>query len=287
MKPSGGSRAGFLTCGPEAFGKPVARLGLASRGNTALTPDDVLLAVDRGIGFLNWPGFAEGPDGADALSAAIASLGRRREEVVVCIQFGSRTAGEARDELAAALRELRTDHIDVVTLYYVEEEAEWRQIAAPGGALEVLRAAKWHGVVRWIGITSHQRRLAAQIAGTGLIDVLMIRYNAAHRGAETEILPLARAKGLPIIAYTALRWGALLKPTPDDPPGFEPPPAPLWYRFVLEEPAVSVVLAAPNSRAEIEATLELLTVNGPLPGEELTRLRTHGDRVRRHAGAFP
>jgi aryl-alcohol dehydrogenase-like predicted oxidoreductase len=271
----------------QAFGKPVARLGLASRRRTAIAPEDVLFAIDRGVRFLNWPALAEGPAGAaDAMSAAIGALGPRREEVVVCIQFGARTAAPARAELAAALRELGTDYVDVVTLYYVETAEEWREIAAPGGALEVLRAAKRAGAVRRIGITSHARRLAAEIAGAGLVDALMIRYNAAHRGAEADVFPVARERGVAVIAYTALRWGALLEPTPDDPPGFAPPPAPAWYRFVLERPEVSVVLCAPENRAELEADLEVLAAPGPLAPEDLERLRAHGDRVRRHAGRF-
>jgi aryl-alcohol dehydrogenase-like predicted oxidoreductase len=252
-----------------------------------LAPDDILYAIERGVGFLNWPGLAEGPDGADALSTAVASLASRRDELVICVQFGARTAVEAVDELRSLLRELGTDYVDVVTLYYVETEGEWLSIAAPGGALEVLVAAKRDGVVRRIGITSHQRRLAAKIAGTGLIDVLMIRYNAAHRGAESEIFPLARERHLPVIAYTALRWGALVKPTPSDPPGFVPPAAPLWYRFVLQQPEVSIVLAAPQTRAELEANLEILNASGPLPPHELALLRAHGERVRRHARHFP
>ena len=33
---------------------PVCRLGLATRGNTHLTRDDVLLALDRGLNYWNW-----------------------------------------------------------------------------------------------------------------------------------------------------------------------------------------------------------------------------------------
>jgi aryl-alcohol dehydrogenase-like predicted oxidoreductase len=207
----------FLTCPASAFGKPVARLGLASRGATGLRPDDVLHAIERGVGFLNWPGFAEGPDGADAISSVVASLGRQREDVVVGVQFGARTAREARGELSAILHELHSDYVDVLTLYYVEAEDEWQSIACSGGALEVLTAAQRDGVVRRIGITSHQRPLAARIASTGLIDVLMIRYNAAHRGAETEIFPLARTLRMPVISYTALRWAPCSSQHPPTP----------------------------------------------------------------------
>jgi hypothetical protein len=51
----------FLTCPAAAFGKPVCRLGLAARGDSAITPDDLLFALASGIDFLNWPGESEGP----------------------------------------------------------------------------------------------------------------------------------------------------------------------------------------------------------------------------------
>jgi predicted aldo/keto reductase-like oxidoreductase len=277
----------FLLCPASAFGKPVCRLGLASHGATDITPHDVLYALDRGVNFLNWPGLAEGGDGADAFSEAVASLGLRRESVVVCAQFGARTAVDAAAELRASLSVLRTDYVDVLTLYYVERRAEWEEIAGTGGALEYLRAAKADGLVRRIGVTSHQQPLAAEMAASGFLDVLMVRYNAAHRGAEREVFPAADAAGVPVIAYTALRWGGLLRPTPDDPPGFAVPPAPDWYRFVLQSPSVAVTLAAPHNRAELEQDLEVLRATGPLDLDHYARLVAHGERVRRHAGRFP
>src|SRR3954449_9241904 len=77
----------FVTSG---FGTPVCRLGLASYGRTAITPEDILSAVDRGVNFLNWQGLGEGPSDGDAFPAAISALGARRESVVVCAQFGAR-----------------------------------------------------------------------------------------------------------------------------------------------------------------------------------------------------
>jgi aryl-alcohol dehydrogenase-like predicted oxidoreductase len=278
----------FLTCPAVAFGKPVCRLGLASRGDrSGPSADDVLHAIECGVNFLNWPGQADTPGGADGVSDAIAASGTRRESLVVCVQFGARTEGEAAAELRSILAILETDYIDVLTFYYVEHPAEWRALIGPRGALEFCRAAKRDGVVRSLGVTSHQRPLAAEMARSGLLDALMIRYNAAHRGAEHEIFPVTDRLGMPVIAYTALRWGALLHPTPADPPGFRIPRAPDWYRFVLQSPSVSVALAAPSSRAELDEDLEVLRSNGPLSTTDYLRLTEHGDRVRRHGGSFP
>ena len=276
----------FMRCDPAAFGKPVARLGLAARGRTGLSRDDVLHAIRRGVRFFNWPGLAEGEAEPDAFSEAVASLGSFRDRVVVCAQFGARAAADARIELKSLLRMLNTDYIDVLTLFHVEQSDEWDRLRAPGGALEFCRAANKDGVVRQVGVTSHQRRLAAEIAQSSEIDTLMIRYNAAHRGAERDVFPVTRQLGMPVIAYTATRWGALLQTTPDEAYGYEVPRAPAWYRFVLHEPAVSIVLCAPDKRAELEEDLTVLSAAGPLAPEEHARLAEHGARVKRNAGQF-
>jgi aryl-alcohol dehydrogenase-like predicted oxidoreductase len=276
----------FLVAPAPAFGLPVCRLGLASYGGSAITPEDVLYSLGRGVNFLNWAGLAEGPSGGDAFTAAVASLGPARSSVVVCAQFGARGAANAAEELRSALAALGTDYIDVLTLYYVERPEEWEEVTSPAGALPYLQDARRDGVVRRLGVTSHQRKLAARMAASGLLDLVMVRYNAAHRGAERDVFPVTQSPGLPVIAYTALRWGALLRPTPEDPAGFVVPRAPDWYRFVLQQPAVAVTLAAPRTRAELDEDLQVLGAAGPLGDEEYAALAAHGERVRRNAGSF-
>jgi predicted aldo/keto reductase-like oxidoreductase len=260
---------------------PVCRLGLASRGNTTLHANDVRRAIDRGVNFLNWCGQ---PDG---LSRAVRDLGPRRESVVVAVQIYAHSEADVEREIDRVLSDLGSDYVDVVTYYYLERESEWRQIIEPGSAHDALLMAREKGKLRLIGVTSHQRPLAATTAESGKIDLLMIRYNAAHRGAEKEIFPITDRLRIPILAYTCLRWGALLQPTPDDPPNFSPPPAPEWYRFVLSNLSVSVALAAPDGREELDEDLSLLDDWRPCGEEELKQILAHGDRVYRHAGAFP
>src|SRR5215212_8095205 len=111
------SSSAFLTRPEREFGKPVCRLGLASHGPTAITAEDVLYAVARGVNFLNWSGFAEGPPDDEAFPDAVAALGSRRDEVAVCAQFAARTASEAAQELRSVLAAIRSDYVDVLTLY--------------------------------------------------------------------------------------------------------------------------------------------------------------------------
>jgi predicted aldo/keto reductase-like oxidoreductase len=221
------------------------------------------------------------------MSEAVAELGLQRQKVAVAAQLEARDGEGAKQELEGLLDRLKSDYLDVVTFYYVETADEWHEILRPRGAMEFLQRAREQGLVRMIGLTTHQRALAADILRTRLLDLLMVRYNAAHRGAETEIFPLARRLETPLVTFTALRWKALLKTTHDDPAGFVPPPAREWYRFVLSEPAVSVVLMAPGNRAELVDNLNLLNDWREPTDAEFAVLREHGDWVRRNAGSFP
>lgn len=289
---------------------PVCRFGLATRGNTRLEAADVRSAVERGINYLNWCGHADG------MSEAIAEMGVERERIVIAWQLEAARADEASEELDDALRALQTDWIDIVTFYYVERETEWKEIIGKGGAYQAMLTARAQGKVRLLGLTSHQRKLAVRIArgevsrGVGEhggmgeqqeppphshtstlphrpLDTLMLRYNAAHRGAERDVFPTTDTLKIPVVVYTCLRWGALMKPTPDDPPGFVPPPPREWYRFALSQPAVAVALMAPNNRPELDHNLTLLDDwRDPTP-EEHAVLAAHGERVYQHAGRFP
>jgi len=258
----------------------VCRLGLATRGNTHLECGDVERALERGINYLNWCGHVDG------LSRAVARMGNARKTVVLAAQCEARSARDAEREFTSMLEELGTDYIDVLTLYYVESENEWREIVAPGGAWDYLAEEKRRGRLKLIGLTSHQRSLAAQWADSGKLDQLMIRYNAAHRGAEREVFPIAQRMHIPVVTFTGLRWKALLHGTPDDPAGFSPPSAVDCYRFCLAHPAVAVVLMAPGNRSELEIDLRLLDDWRVPDLAEREQLIAHGERVKGHAGVF-
>ncbi len=276
---------------------PACRLGLATRGNTHLDPGDVHWAVERGVNYLNWCGR---PDG---LSKAVSEMGASRDRIVLAWQIQSSSEDGARRELDDALDELKTETIDIATLYYVESESEWCRHATKGGAYTALAKAKEEGALRMIGLTSHQRAMAASIAAGEILpdvadrdgrldparplDMLMLRYNAAHRGAERDVFPITDPIDLPVVVYTCLRWGALSQSTAADPPGFVPPDAKEWYRFCLANPSVAVAIAAPDGREELEHDFSLLDDwRNPTP-EEFDILRSHGDRVYEHAGSFP
>ena len=182
--------------------------------------------------------------------------------------------------LEKRLRQLRTDYIDIFHFLGVMKPKELTP-----RVLDQLAKLRADPRVRAVSISCHDRKLAGQLAAEGTLDCLMIRYNAAHRGAETEIFPHLAAHDTGLVSYTATRWGFLMRRTKGWPKDGPIPTAGQCYRFVLGNPHVDVCLTAPRSEREFADTLAAVR-QGPLPDDEMEFLRSYGDAVHRAAGWF-
>jgi aryl-alcohol dehydrogenase-like predicted oxidoreductase len=169
-------------------------------------------------------------------------------------------------------RALAADVIDVFLLGWVQ--SRWY---VKGGTWSAMAGLRERNQVRAIGFSCHNRVLGATLAAELPADVLMIRYNAAHRGAEREVFPALAERRPGIIAYTATRWGMLLKPLPrlGYPAGMT---AAECYRFALSHPAVDTVLCGARTPEELREDAWGAAA-GPLDPERSVEVRRFGDAV--------
>lgn len=185
-----------------------------------------------------------------------------------------------RKTLEKRLKQLRTDRINVFHFLGVTKPKDLTPRVRD--QLAMLRADPR---VRAVAISCHDRKLLGQLAAEGALDCLMIRYNAAHRGAETDIFPHLAAHDPGVVSYTATRWTYLLRRTKGWAKDQPVPTAGQCYRFVLTNPAVDVCLTAPRSERQLVENLAAVRA-GPLPEDELAFMRTFGDAVHTNAGWF-
>jgi aryl-alcohol dehydrogenase-like predicted oxidoreductase len=248
------------------LGKPVHRLGLAC--NYGIQPSDFEHAVDRGVNYIFWTAFR-----TSALRPPlVAALKKDRERFVVATGAGPAYFGwNVRRAAEAALKELQTDYLDVFQLYWLGITSAWTE-----GTVEALLKLKEEGKIRSLGVSIHDRPRAAKLAEDSPLDLLMIRYNAAHPGAESEIFPSLARRQPAVVAYTATSWGRLLKA----PAGWteKVPTAADCYRFCLSSPHVDLVLTGPANRQELDQNLDGLE-KGPLSAEEDRWIRQFGKAV--------
>jgi aryl-alcohol dehydrogenase-like predicted oxidoreductase len=251
-------------------GEFASRLGLAAHPDQ--DPQCVRRACQQGINLF----FFYGPN-PGSFGKAIASLARKqREGVIVASGSGART----RSSLLAARRKILAgvgiETLDVFFAEYINPTDDSTAIFGADGVLDELQRWKAEGRIRYVGVTAHDRRLAKQLAADSRVDVLMHRFNMAHRKAAREVFPTAVRTKTPVIAFTATRWGSLLEPRADwsDPP----PSAAACYRYCLANPAVQLVLTSPRTVAELEENLEVLA-SASMNDRECAHWELYGDLV--------
>ncbi|MBC8246713.1 MAG: aldo/keto reductase [Deltaproteobacteria bacterium] len=250
-------------------GIKVGRLGISSSfGASAAAFEE---AFDRGCNYFTWGTFIRGnsPQMRQAISN-ITGSGRRSDLVVAMLTY-AHNALLTEYFFSKGLKAAGITYADVLLLGWFPKRPPQKVI---DGALRLKRK----GLVRFIGLTSHNRKLFPELADEDLIDVFHVRYNAAHRGAESETFPFLAKESRPgVVSFTATAWQKLLKPK-KMPPGEPVPTAADCYRFALSHPGVDVCMMGAKNIDQMRENLTILE-SGPMTAEELKRMKKIGDMV--------
>jgi aryl-alcohol dehydrogenase-like predicted oxidoreductase len=190
------------------------------------------------------------------------------ETVVVAGTYHADAVSIERD-VVRTLRSLRRETIDVFLAFWTRSSARLDEV------MGVLRSLSERGLIRAAGVSTHDRRLACEAADRGA-DVVMVRHNAAHRGAETSVFPHCTARGTGVLTFSNLCYGRMLHRSPAV--LSEKVTAPDCYRYSLSQPGVHACIAAPRRHSELVENLAV--VDNPLvEPQRLAELRAHGDYV--------
>src|SRR5215471_11983368 len=206
-------------------GTPASFLGLAA--GPKQDPRCVRRAFAGGINYF----FFYGPGHTSFIAELAALLPRQRQQILVATGSGSRRVAGLRAAWRKLAALLGIEVIDVFFIEYVHPSDNPDVMFGKNGVLDELWQWKERGWVRLVGATAHDRSLARRLAADPRVDVLMHRFNMAHRKAAHEVFPAAVKARTPIIAFTATRWGTLLEPQADWPN--PPPTASDCYRYCL------------------------------------------------------
>jgi len=263
----------FLYKDVPALGRRVFRLGLAA--NYGIEGADLNWALDNGINYVFWTASAK-----KVLPALRDALKRNRRSILLSSgPTFAYTAGGIRRGCARLLKKLGTDYLDVFQIFWLGRTSAWTQ-----ATVEALISLKQSGMAKTIGISIHDRTRAGALVSDSPLDLFMIRYNAAHTGAEQDIFPGLPQRRPAIVSYTATCWRALLRPVK----GWEAPvmTATDCYRFCLSNEHVDIALTGPKNREQLAQNLTGLRDKGALSAEELQWMAAFGQRVHNASSRF-
>jgi len=219
------------------------------------------------------------------------SLEGRREQVIIQGHIGScwvdgqykvsRDIGEITTAFEDLLERLNTDYIDVGFLHFVDKETDWDALAE-SDMMKYALSLKEKGIIKAIGMSSHNAVTAKKAVDTGLIDVLMFSLNPAYdlvpkerdmteifdeviegkkqdfsgltlEPARAELYRTCEEKGVAITVMKTLAMGTLLS-AERSPLGVALTEAQCIH-YALSRPAVAAVMVGMQRQSDIENAL--------------------------------
>ncbi len=290
-------------------GLQVSRLGIGlsetgfnlSVEDEAQAKEVINAALDQGINFLDTAacyGLSEEQVGA--------AVSHRRDEFVLATKAGHFIPrGEGEDWTAdvittsidRSLQRMKTDHVDLLQLHSCTVE-----ILERGDVIEALQKVRDAGKTRFIGYSGDNEN-AEWAVESGIFDTLQTSFNLVDQKARTKTLPTAEKNGMGIIIKRPIGnavWRAAHDPKPyehiptyteeyfrragvmqaEGPLPSEPSDRILTaLGFVLGHKEVDVAIVGTQRRRHLEANIEMVNGQLPIPSEAIEALRDRYDRL--------
>lgn len=214
-------------------------------------------AIDQGITYLDTsPDYGSQPKVGEVMKS-------RRDEVFLATKINKRRRDDVLAELRQNLKELQTDHIDLVQVHSVSAMADLEAALAPDGALSALEEARKQGMVRFIGITGHSRpAVLAHALERYDFDTVLVALSVVDHlvtGPQEVLLPTAQGKDVGVIAMKVYGHGSLTRHD-------------LALRYSLNLPGVSLAIIGMEEEAQIDENVQLAQQLAPLSNSEMDTL---------------
>lgn len=186
----------------------VSKLGFGGIPIQRVSENDAVAVVRRclelGINFI---------DTANAYTTSEERIGRaivgQRSSVFLATKSHARTRGEIDKNLKLSLKRLGVEYIDLYQFHGVSDFKSLDLVLDPNGPMAVVEEAKRAGVVKHIGISSHQIDVAKKAVESDRFETIMFPFNFISSEAAEELLPLARKHDVGFIAMKPLEGGMI------------------------------------------------------------------------------
>ncbi|MCE5251740.1 aldo/keto reductase [bacterium] len=188
-----------------------------------------------------------------------------RSRIFLSSKSSKRDADGYLREVEQSLKNLNTDHIDLLHFHGVDEQEDFNKLTASDGAVGAARKLVEEKVIRFIGWSTH-RNADVHIAAIDRIgpDVMMFPCNAAREQELLQrVLPYALGKGVGVMAMKTTAQDKLI--------GKGGATAPELVRYAMGLPVSGTVVGMPSMQV-LESCCAIARSFKPMSDEEKTVL---------------
>jgi aryl-alcohol dehydrogenase-like predicted oxidoreductase len=272
LRPEAPAKAGAMphrTLGRTGASVSILAMGCGSR--FLMYPEDQATAVlEKAVSLgINYLDTAVNYGDGESETRLGRFLATRRKDVFLAtkVPTRARTRDAALKEVEASLKRLQTDHLDLLHLHSLGDEADLAQIEARDGAIRALYELREQKVTRFVGMTSHtDGAVMARAVERNDLDCVQMAMNPVRALRFEELaLPAANKKNLGVILMKVTGQDKLIADGGAD--------AASLLRYAWSLPISTAVCGMPK--------LEFLEANAatakayasPMPPAEMERLR--------------
>lgn len=248
-------------------GLMVTELGLGAM-DTPQSPegaDTLRAALDAGIDFIDT---AREYEGSEFLIGQVVRERGGKEFHVATKTFSHNINGSQRD-VDRSLSILGVDAIDLYQLHDISTPDAWREVMGEDGALEGLQVAQYRGLIRHIGLSTHNLDIAREVILSGAFETVMLEYSAFYPDSA-PLIELAAEHDVGVIVMRPLGGSgrtSVLRAHLEAGTAGNLTPANL-LRYVLSNSGVSVAIPGARYPSRIHDSVATASDYSPLDDAE-------------------
>jgi len=223
-------------------------------------------AIDSGIDYLD-TAVSYGNGESETRVGRVMATRRKDVFLATKVPTNARTRDAALKEVEASLKRLQTDHLDLLHLHGLSDEADLAKMEAPDGALKALYELRDQKVTRFIGMTSHSDgAVMAKAIEHNDLDCVQMAMNPVQGGRFEELaLPAANKKNLGVILMKVTAQDKLLVDGGADTASL--------LRYAWSLPISAAVCGMPKIEHLRQNVVTARAFTAPLAPAEIDRLR--------------
>lgn len=216
---------------------------------------------------------AEYGDGESERKLSYAIKGKRNN-VVLASKCHVRDKEGARKFVERTLRNLQTDHLDILFIHHVTKQEDVDALLKRPSALDYFFEAKEKGMIRAIGVSFHGLPdYVLKLLKAQELDVAMTGFNYYDRfnfpSTFEKFLPYARSKRMGIVGMKAVADGYLYRSAEDA------------FRYALSQD-IDIMVAGANSKEMLLKDISIVDNFKPMSQKSMENLYFRAPELNRY-----
>jgi len=206
---------------------------------------------------------------SEEIAGSIAAKLGLRDKLFIATKVWTKGKDEGIAQMKASMAKLRAKPIDLMQVHNLVDVATH---------LDTLRGWKKDGLIRYLGVTHYtasQHEAVAKVIVSETLDFLQINYSVGESEAEKRLLPLAKDRGVAVIANRPFAGGELFKkllakPLPEWAKEIDCTSwAQLLLKFVVSHPAITCAIPATSKVKHLRDNMQAGL--GKMPDEKMRK----------------